>query len=251
MNFLKWIILALVIFTTAHYISVKPNYDNSICKITRFKFVEDELLKNVIPNHSAIPVFDGHGTGTVIAETKNTYIILTAGHLIEDEVKTDDKFLFTVEFPKLRLTTQAQVLYSKFFYDKPKIMDDVAILEIDKIPDLKAIPLDIIKSTHVITVGFPSNETLTSLVEADVVAWNKNFFQLGFQPAGGRSGSPVLTKNGILGIVLLKSGHCINSERILEILTKNYGEVVKNPKQPYNTWTYIFIAQIGLRKEIV
>lgn len=251
MKFIKWLIIVIVLFTCFHLSTIDTNqkFINSTCHVDIYSLPNMEGIKLLLNNKPPVPVKTGSGSGVIIAEVKDRLYILTAGHVTEHSTSV------ILKFPTLGIECPARLEFEVFewpIHDERMIPgNDVAIVSIPKIEGLMPIPLDLHHSKKAFTVGFAATEQMPSWANVTINSWSKDYFIMDFNPAQGRSGSPVFSKNGVMGLVLMVRGQCISAERIQEILKENCNEVVKTDNPAYSVWTYIFITQVGFRKGIV
>ena len=186
------------------------------------------------------------GTGVVIAEDKENYYILTAGHVAQ-KFESDIKVIFYEEAEEM---VDAEVLFSK----APSIKElktnheDLAIIRIKKenlSRSLKPIPLGTHWGRNVFTIGC-SNGEIPSIIYGKIFKYNNGEFNIDFSPGHGRSGSGVFNKNAtkVLGLVTRTDGECFASQKILQILKKELPDVdFSSENAIIDIWSLIFTLQ--------
>lgn len=172
-------------------------------------------------------------TGFVVAQDRDNFYILTAGHVVYDDQNhaVADK-IWGCWFFNGR---QSAYFWPKLLFyvhqrdDANGIYDDLAVLSIqrswfkDNSVQLPAVlqlaPRGYVPrvGTTFVTFGHPGS-WLTGYSGTVSQVW-RNRFIIDPAPLRGRSGSAIVSTNSrVLGLVLITDGTCISSERIYELL---------------------------------
>jgi len=153
------------------------------------------------------------GSGVVFAEDKDSVWVMTAGHVVTDPKGKLDKKIFVTFFTtgKQSHDMKAEKLWLNY---KVKTTSDIAFLKVKKtefkgypVPEPIVIaPKDTkLKSGQgIFSCGCPKAMWPTAF-KGHVVGTKYDRFTFIPQPLGGRSGSAVVTEDGIVGIIIWKT----------------------------------------------
>ena len=213
---LCFLVLVLSFFLGTNF-SKNPYVDalDSTCSIyvTTNQVDEESIIKGEMKFKEAF------ATGVVVAETKDEYLVLTAGHVVHNAL--DGKCI--VNFPTSKIVAIGHVIYSDFVYTEDNLKaripgDDIGFIGIPKcVGPLTVQQIDLDRPKDVFTVGCSKGE-YPSVVLSNVIKFMPGSFRMHFSPNQGRSGSGVFSSKGLVGIVLTVDGGCQNAEKIKNAL---------------------------------
>ena len=170
----------------------------------------------------------GVGTGTVFKENEKSLFILTAAHVISNELFEPDSevVLYFYNTGYKSSPIKGAVIWSE--YSKTEVLD-IAVISVDKelfndYPIPKPIPIadegcEISKSDVVLSYGCPSGNWPSGWKGhiSDVSADRIMFLPM---PLGGRSGSGIFDSKGekIIGIIIWKTGTAVHLNTIIKTM---------------------------------
>lgn len=261
-KFLKNLLLPTVLlfglFVGGYESRIHENALKATCNVDIYGQNPNELkfIKKLVPADAKIeiPVTKiGGGTGVCIAEDKESYFILSAGH-VTMAVKKDEGGYLELEFDDINIkeSVQAEIIYQK----PPKDISEhveFGIIEIKKENlhrKLSVIPIGENIVNKVFTAGCCHGER-ASIVESKIILRGNGTLFIDLHPGPGRSGSGVFTSDGarVVGIITRANGECVASSEILKILKKELPGIDFDPKNAimgYDGQAWLFLIQCTL-----
>jgi hypothetical protein len=190
---------------------------------------------------------DSCGTGVVYDETDKSYLILTAGHVVDvPGMKVEVRFYHTGE--------ESHLMYGKSIkaeYDESNHNKDLAIVELSKsqfknYPKPKIVKLGdknykFKRKEKISSIGFPKCGWETAWLGKYTGHVNKNLIKFAPPPLKGRSGSAIFDSNfkNILGVITRNDGTAISIKKIHEFVSAEIpmAEIKPVIELPYKpTW---------------